>query len=1719
MMSTLSSTVYAWGGGTGTGSSSTGTAPNTTPYTGYTGTTPTSGNTSAGTIGTTVSQQTGPTGSGDPDEPTSPGEDDPGSGGGPGPGGGGNISVTNITNNYYYLDVGLQFKPRVGVVLSINNSADVVGMGSARKSLTEDNPVSIPGTVWSPQLEDIPDVPANIGREFSYGVLYSGYWDTPLTGTANDMKIINYEAGSGDYDSTGASVERSWANRDPGAVLSDDVGPESGGKEEFYSEYEKKIYEPIAEAPTDWNWPHNWDVSLGTKTPEGDPGPLTPGGNDVLTRTTLLTPYVSKVWYTEQETAKTSQNSEFIQHYITPLNTSMGINEDIQRALNILGYDILFRDEWVTSVIYQDGGESYFGYGYSNTNVLDTNEVLGDNLLTSDYVLQSIYRALGVNCLRTETYFYADKDLTVDFTPLAEKITVAMDKINQIQNRADVFVTRANLEDYWNKAVEDGIVYNYGVTVLNDIDGAYKPHATELGSDYVDKDTGLTYTAGTWVQLNSSSTTDYTKIDYNRTKTMTLAEFCVYVKKLMDIYGEEILTDKEMEILLVTYGTKLPYNLEDQEQFEAIKYLMAKGIVSDDMYWEGSLTLEDMLVILSRVKDEGSRLTFKEIEIEYDPDLVSKGYCPAEMSFVEETSIGVVSTTLNESYNYSNAEWFDYFLRMPDTVKSADGKKEVNPRFIRTDGAQEYVTTDLFITQRGLKDDKKNNDKEDLSEDEKYTYVLSDTSQEGKDGIEVLGYENLNDGYEYLHIRVKTSLLFKDGSPDEEYVNPNNDCIYINTKDSTDAPTCWKVDYRGGVFRNPVLRGGMIKWESGTHYTDKGTKYTVSTSTVDLSSYKIKLEDFDELSEHKTCKSLVMSLNIDGTVKDAYTYTSTKGKDDTMKYMTFDQAGWGYKYCDYDRYVNHLAISFARNPMLSDNDTVGEVLAEALPQYDIWFYVLCDSSYKDRLSSDLYIGDAKLVDRNKPKEILVPDAKIEYLAYAEGKYYYVARGQNTEQNLSDSLRTSGGNNINASYCNGYIKQNNTVLVSSEDLIKIVEITSDFYTNGSITKINDDTLCISFDVKGSDYMDQITHTIYLCESMKLLSVNNMVYQIPNDEVLFVDNTASGGGYLLNYRAVMGWGSGYVNANTDIHGKVELALSTSKKDSDFKLDVPEFSIANAYTLAESPAMLIYYNGKPFSIPASTPNNTASWLIYQSQNMGTWAIVLKNNDSKAEDSVVSRLTENDDVVTRYDNGNDWLDKMFGVKVSSEKWRNSDVLVDVYNLGNMDTGSAYVIDYDKLKGSPESVSGKFYYDPNLCTWAYVPYCFSDADAPLYMSELRFGPLGVITSEKGTGQYAYGLKTSEEYVSELKVYCSKLQDAHELYYKGEMILPYFTLGKASSSDWIFDISCNIHEGAPYGAVPLWTISYKFEGSNNFTYELPPLDMGNMSECILGVFGLSSLGSLYYPTGDCDLSGKTSEEKETSIKQMFIDSLLIGTNSGVANTTPAPIVPVVMGISTYELNKENFPSKLRINWGNYRLLYDSGNNKITYISDVDDNTAQSYMGTAISPEGKSVYLIGVTMTRQIGFLSSSDTVYFTTDNRNILVDKTTKASLQELDQIGGVNWGAYTFDNLIHDVDNGLSILLIIVLNIIPRIGMFIFVILIGLSTVANMKPVRKFCDSIFDPYKLITLGHCTVYTINTKLLLISSIIGLAAFGLFMDGTLINLLTWLVQFVSAFVTR
>lgn len=115
--------------------------------------------------------------------------------------------------------------------------------------------------------------------------------------------------------------------------------------------------------------------------------------------------------------------------------------------------------------------------------------------------------------------------------------------------------------------------------------------------------------------------------------------------------------------------------------------------------------------------------------------------------------------------------------------------------------------------------------------------------------------------------------------------------------------------------------------------------------------------------------------------------------------------------------------------------------------------------------------------------------------------------------------------------------------------------------------------------------------------------------------------------------------------------------------------------------------------------------------------------------------------------------------------------------------------------------------------------------------------------------------------------------------------------------------------------------------------------------------------------------------------------------------------------------------------------------------------------------------------------------------------------------IDNVDWGKYKLSTLLNNFDGGITILTILVLNIIPRIAMFLFLILIMLSVIQNVKIWRLFCVKIFDPYKFLTLGRQDVETFNGRRMFFTSIIAMGVFGLFMDGIIIQLYAWLVRLV------
>lgn len=110
-----------------------------------------------------------------------------------------------------------------------------------------------------------------------------------------------------------------------------------------------------------------------------------------------------------------------------------------------------------------------------------------------------------------------------------------------------------------------------------------------------------------------------------------------------------------------------------------------------------------------------------------------------------------------------------------------------------------------------------------------------------------------------------------------------------------------------------------------------------------------------------------------------------------------------------------------------------------------------------------------------------------------------------------------------------------------------------------------------------------------------------------------------------------------------------------------------------------------------------------------------------------------------------------------------------------------------------------------------------------------------------------------------------------------------------------------------------------------------------------------------------------------------------------------------------------------------------------------------------------------------------------------------------------VDWGQYEFSRLIENVDDWSTIALIFALNILPRIAMLLFFILMLLALIKNVKPWRVFCQRVFDVYSFLTLGHQSVDSIDVKRLVGVSLACLTLFYMIMDGQLFNFIIWIAE--------
>lgn len=113
-----------------------------------------------------------------------------------------------------------------------------------------------------------------------------------------------------------------------------------------------------------------------------------------------------------------------------------------------------------------------------------------------------------------------------------------------------------------------------------------------------------------------------------------------------------------------------------------------------------------------------------------------------------------------------------------------------------------------------------------------------------------------------------------------------------------------------------------------------------------------------------------------------------------------------------------------------------------------------------------------------------------------------------------------------------------------------------------------------------------------------------------------------------------------------------------------------------------------------------------------------------------------------------------------------------------------------------------------------------------------------------------------------------------------------------------------------------------------------------------------------------------------------------------------------------------------------------------------------------------------------------------------------------------IDWDEFTASRLMETGEIAVAVAMVLVLNIMPRIALFLFLLLIMLGVIQNVKFWQMFCDRVFDVYKFLTFGRYDVHTFRQSRMFVHSIIAMAIFALFMDGTIIHVYELIMQFFA-----
>lgn len=406
-----------------------------------------------------------------------------------------------------------------------------------------------------------------------------------------------------------------------------------------------------------------------------------------------------------------------------------------KRYLEILGYDC----------VYPYGSSYEYNNGWRKRTGAPGDYLSANQYVSAEWCIMQTYRAVGQE--QYTVYSHASpppgnfttpgaRQKFLNNSPVLSILPVAVKDADLSGYNLEVAATRTNMVDYLDLAAADALDFT-----------------TSFSIDFSEEE-------NSWIYHMPDPNSD-------PSIRVSIAEFCVLVHDLMELYGEPVITDQEKLLLLQAYGRVLPYHLIDR-QFDAVEYLMCRGIVDETLDWNAPLTLDTACTILMRVKDKGSRLTFKEIQLTADVSLLEKGYHETTVSLQDTGLISV-----DPYSDYSTYTYYDYLVQIggPNAIGTNDG----------AGGAKEnqfngFMNDAGTMTKRPFVAKAHNKYQEGTVSDSQYLGVIS------------LG------PYRFYHFRVPI-----DGGNAED-----KSCVWINTNVQDDKPGQIQLEFGGGLYTFPA---------------------------------------------------------------------------------------------------------------------------------------------------------------------------------------------------------------------------------------------------------------------------------------------------------------------------------------------------------------------------------------------------------------------------------------------------------------------------------------------------------------------------------------------------------------------------------------------------------------------------------------------------------------------------------------------------------------------------------------------------------------------------------------------------------------------------------------------------------------------------------------------------------------------------------------------------